>query len=223
MLGIEKQRSQGSCCGYFTKLRTQVRLSKKESPNMCTLQPGDRRRLSGRHQPPQSVRRSKQFSSCIMRRDEAHPQILFLVVLNLASPIMSSMVAYSFSCRQYCFILNSFLLAHDSNECCWVSFRALHLFVVVWWLVLAKCTPWIFTACFVHGHLSTQAMCLQMPALRFLKILLKRATALGCAMCLRKPGSQPPELALPDVFAQNRSPLCLALQHSILLKGPVLC
>lgn len=42
---------------------------------------------------------------------------------------------------------------------------ALLLFVVVWWFILAKCTAWIFTACFLHGHLSTQAVCLQMPAL----------------------------------------------------------
>lgn len=111
---------------------------------------------------------------------------------------------------------NSFLSAHDSIECCWVSSGALRLFVVVLWFVLTKCNAWVFTACFVHGHLSTQATCLQMPALRFLKILLKRATVLGCAMCL---GSQPPALALPDVFAQNYSSLCPVLQHPIIPKG----
>lgn len=114
----------------------------------------------------------------------------------------------------------SFFSAHDFIACCWVSSEALHLFVVVWWFVLAKCNAWIFTACFVHGHLSTQATCLQLPALRFLKILRKRATALGCAMCL---GSQPPELALPDVFAQNHFSLCPRLQHPIVPKGPVGC
>ena len=120
-------------------------------------------------------------------------------------------------------IPNSFLLARDSNEFCWVSSGALHLFVVVWWFVLAKCTAWIFIACFVHGHPSTQATCLQTPALRFLKILLKRATVLGRAMCLGRPGSQPPELTLPDVFAQNHSSSCLALQHSEIPTGPVCC
>lgn len=126
----------------------------------------------------------------------------------LATPITSRMVSYHLSCkRRLCFPSNSFLLAQDLKECCWVSFGALLLFVVVWWFVLAKGTAWIFTACFVYGHLSTQATCLQMPALRFLKILLKRATVLGCTVCLRKLGRQPPVLALSgDVLAQNALP-----------------
>lgn len=87
------------------------------------------------------------------------------------------------SVRWLCFPPSGFLSALDPNECCWVSSGALRSFVVVWWFVLAKRSARIFTACFVHGHVSTQATCLQMPARRFLKILLKGATAPGCAMC----------------------------------------
>ena len=54
-------------------------------------------------------------------------------------------------------------------ECCRISFGALLSFVVVSWLVLAQCPAWVFTAFLVHGHLPTQAACLQMPAFVFWK------------------------------------------------------
>lgn len=77
---------------------------------------------------------------------------------------------------------------------------------------LAKCAARIFTACFTHGHLSTQATCLPMPALRFLKIPLKRATVLGCAVSVRRPGSQPPVRAPPgEGCAHTRSSRCPCL------------
>lgn len=57
----------------------------------------------------------------------------------------------------------------------WVSLRALPFICCGLVVGSGKTRLRDFTACFVHGHLSTQVTCLQMPTLHFLKILHKKS------------------------------------------------